>query len=235
MIALISVIIPTYEHAGTIMDCLDSVLAQTYPNVEIIVVNDGSTDNTEEVLRPYLDRITLVTQENQGSNPARNRGWKEAKGDYLIFCDADVQMKPKMLQTLYEALEQHPKSSYAYSAFKFGWKVFKGIPFSENRMRARNFVHTTALVRAGDFPGFDNAIKRLQDWDVWLTMLEDGKTGVLVPEILFEVAVEGESRIGSNWQPSFMYKIPWSIFGWKPKQIKKYDDARAIIAQKHNL
>lgn len=232
---MISVVIPTYQHAKTIGLCLEAVFAQTLPPGEVIVVNDGSTDGTEEVLKPYLSRINLVTQENKGSNFARNRGLGEAKGEFVIFCDADVRMRPDMLEKLSKALAEHPEASYAYSAFKFGWKTFGGIPFDAARLRERNFVHTTCLVRRADFPGFDEGIKRLQDWDVWLTMLAAGKTGILVPEVLFTVAVEGASRIGSSWLPRFMYRIPWAKLGWIPKIIQKYEVSRAIIKAKHRL
>ena len=232
---MISVIIPTYQHAKTIGHCLDAVFAQTLPPGEVIVVNDGSTDGTEEALKPYLSRIKLVTQENKGSNPARNRGIREAEGDLVVFCDADVRMRPDMLEKLSKALQEHPEASYAYSAFKFGWKTFGGIPFDAARMRERNFVHTTCLVRRAAFPGFDEGIKRLQDWDVWLTMLAEGKTGVLVPEVLFAVAVEGASRIGSSWLPRFLYRVPWKKFGWAPKAVAKYEAAREVIQKKHGL
>lgn len=233
--SLISVIIPTYQHANSIALCLDSIFKQTYPNIEIIVVNDGSTDNTREVLKPFEDRVRIINQVNQGSNPARNRGLREASGEFVIFCDADVRMKPTMLTKLKQALDNQPKASYAYSSFNWGWKTFHGIPFEADRLRQRNFVHTSALVRRKDFPGFDDRIKRLQDWDVWLTMLEQGKSGVLVPEVLFYVNIDGASRIGSSWLPSFMYKIPWRLIGFKPTVIRKYEEARAVIAQKHHL
>ena len=232
---LISIIIPTYQHAQTIAACLDSIFAQTYSNFEVIVVNDGSTDKTIEVLEPYKNRIKLVNQINQGSNPARNRGLKEAQGELVIFCDADVRMKPEMLETLYKRLFEHPEASFAYCSFRFGWKLFKGVPYSIEQLRLENFAHTTSLVRRKDFPGFDEDIKRLQDWDVWLTMSEQGKSGILVDEVLFDVEISGDSRIGSSWLPSFIYRLPWSKIGWKPKQVEKYEKAREIIAKKHNL
>ena len=235
MNSLVSIVIPTYQHANTISYCLESVFAQTHKNVQVIVVNDGSTDQTEELLEPYRDRILYIRQENTGSNPARNQGFKHAAGRFILFCDADVRMKPEMIETLLSALGTHSDVSFAYSSFKFGWKIFNGTPYDENRLKKRNFIHTSALIRTKDFPGFDNAIKRLQDWDVWLTMSEQGKKGVLVPEVLFEVSIDGDSRVGSSWMPSFVYQIPWKLIGWAPKQIKKYNAARSIIAQKHNL
>jgi glycosyltransferase involved in cell wall biosynthesis len=232
---LISVVIPAYQHARAVGACIDSVLAQTYPNVEIIVVDDGSTDDTQNVLRAYGKKITVIHQQNQGGNAARNRGLAVAKGEYVICADADVVMKPAMLDVMFDALHQHPEASYAYSGFRFGWKHFAGVPFNADRLRRSNFVMTTSLVRKKDFPGFDPALRRFQDWDVWLTMLELGRVGVLVPGTWFSVVIDGESRTGSSWLPSFVYALPWPIFGWMPKRIQKYRDARAIIEKKHRL
>jgi glycosyltransferase involved in cell wall biosynthesis len=232
---LISVVIPTYQHAASLPKCLASVFAQTYQTLEIIVVDDGSTDNTQEVLADYANKVTIVKQDNAGSNPARNRGLQEARGEFIIFCDADVTMLPKMLETMHTVLVQHPEASYAYSGFWFGWKHFKGLAFDADKLRRLNYIHTSSLVRRADFPGFDNAIKRLQDWDVWLTMLEQGKRGILVPQTLFSVGIDGASRIGSSWLPAFVYKLPWAKFGWKPHRVAKYEAARAIICQKHKL
>lgn len=232
---LISVVIPTYQHATSLPKCLASIFAQTYQPLEIIVVDDGSTDDTQEVLASYTDRITIVKQANAGSNPARNRGLQEAKGELVIFCDADVTMSPKMLETMHQALVAHPEASYAYSGFWFGWKLFKGVAFKVDELRRLNFVHTSSLVRRADFPGFDNDIKRLQDWDVWLTMLEQGKVGVLVPETLFAVGIDGASRIGSSWLPAIVYRLPWNKLGWKPRRVQKYEAAREVIKQKHKL
>ena len=98
-----------------------------------------------------------------------------------------------------------------------------------------NYIHTSSLVRRSAFPGFDEDIKRFQDWDVWLTMAEQGKKGIYLPETLMHVRVEGQSRIGSKWLPKFMYKLPWSWIPVKMKRIEKYQAARKIIAAKHNL
>lgn len=232
---LISVVIPTYQHAASLPKCLDSIFAQTYQPLEVIVVDDGSTDDTQMVLSRYTGKIISIKQENSGANPARNRGLEAASGDYVIFCDADVVMSPHMLERMFKTLEQYPEASYAYSGFWFGWKHFKGIPFTAEGLRRTNFVHTSSLVRRADFPGFDNAIKRLQDWDVWLTMLERGKVGILVPETLFSVGIDGASRIGSSWLPAFVYRLPWQKLGWKPKRIQKYEAARIVIQEKHQL
>ena len=86
---LVSVIIPTYNYAKYLPACLDSVLRQTEVDTEIIVVNDGSTDETEDVLTPYLDHINLINKENEGLAAARNSGIAAAQGDYFLFLDSD--------------------------------------------------------------------------------------------------------------------------------------------------
>jgi glycosyltransferase involved in cell wall biosynthesis len=232
---LISVIIPTYQHAAVLPRCLDSVLAQTHQPVEIIVVDDGSTDNTQTVLEPYRTRVAVIQQTNQGANPARNAGLVAATGEYVIFCDADVTMATDMLAKLLAVLTAKPEVSYAYCGFWFGFKHFRGVAFDAEKLRRFNFIHTSSLVRRSDFPGFDNTIKRLQDWDVWLTMLEQHKTGVLVPETLFRVSIDGASRIGSSWLPSFVYRLPWHWCAWQPLAVRKYEAARKLIRSKHKL
>lgn len=232
---MISVIIPTYQHARTLPTCLDAVLSQDYPNTEVIVVNDGSTDDTLDVLRAYQDRVTVLTQSNQGANVARNAGLATAKGDYVIFVDADVIMQADMLTKLVAALEADAGTSIAYCGFRFGWKHFPGVPWSADRLRRLNFMHTTSLVRREHFPGFDPKIRRFQDWDVWLTMLAQGRRGVLVKETLFRCVIDGESRIGSAWLPSFVYRLPWDRLPWMPERVAKYEAAREIIREKHKL
>jgi len=226
----ISIIIPVFNHANEIGPCLDSILGQTFSNYEIIVVNDGSTDNFNEKIEPYKGRIILISQENRGSNPSRNRGFEEARGEFVIFCDADVIMKPEMLDTMMQVLENDGNASYAYSSFKYGWKKFKSFPFEPERLKKMNYIHTTSLIRSEDFPGFDEKIMRLQDWDLWLTMLEQEKRGIWIDRILFTIKPRHKHNI-SEWVPSFAYKLPLI----KPKAVKKYENAARIVKEKHGI
>lgn len=232
---LVSIVIPTYNHASALPKCLTHVFAQTYAPLEVIVVDDGSTDDVRAAVAPFLDRIRFVRQENAGANPARNRGWREATGELLLFCDADVIMRSDMVAKMKETLDAHPEASYAYSTFRFGWKLFPGAPWSAELLQRINIAHTTSLVRAKDFPGFDENIKRFQDWDVWLSMLSEGKRGVMIPDELFVAEIHGASRIGTAWLPKLAYAVPWEKIGWMPKRIAKYRAAREIIAKKHHL
>jgi glycosyltransferase involved in cell wall biosynthesis len=97
MTELVSVIIPTYNRKDWITKAIDSVLAQTYRNFEIIVVDDGSTDNTEAILQHYKDKICLIRQGNSGGAVARNTGIKAAKGEWIAFLDSDDEWLPEKL------------------------------------------------------------------------------------------------------------------------------------------
>ena len=235
MSARVSVIIPTYQHAQTIAECLESVFAQRLQPFEVIVVNDGSTDRTLEVLKPFLSRIHLINQPNQGGNMARNRGFAASTGERVVFCDADVIMRPKMLERLSHALDTHADVSYAYAAFQFGWKAFSSYAFDERRLKRMNYIHTTSLIRREHFPGFDSTIRRFQDWDLWLTMLEAGHRGVAVLEELFRVMDDHGRRGISQWRPSFLYHMPWHRLGWMPSSVRAYEEAKRVIVEKHHL
>ncbi len=231
----ISVIIPSYQHAATIEACLKSIFAQTRQPNEIIVVNDGSTDGTDTILTPYRNRITIIQQENQGGNAARNNGFNASRGDLVIFCDADVIMRQDMLEKMEDVLLENPNTDFSYSGFRFGWKSFRSFSFNADRLRQFNYIHTTSLIRRNVFPGFDPMIRRFQDWDVWLSMIGRGSVGVHIDEQLFWIT-DDASRPGiSQWRPSFLFQIPWHRLPWKPKSVEKYQAAKKIIAEKHRL
>jgi len=241
---MISIIIPTFQHAKEIEGCLRSILNQTFKDYEIIIVNDGSTDNTLEVLEKYKNppplfwgkkwwRVKIINQENRGAAAARNRGFKESQGEFVLFCDADMVLKPEMLEKLKDALEKNLEKSYAYCSFKFGWKKFKCGKFDAEKLKKMNYIHTSALIRREHFLGFDQSLKKFQDWDLWLTMLECGYEGVWLPEILFKIKPRKKGI--SHWLPSFFYKLPLTKIGIYSKIIDNYQRTKNIIKNKHNL
>ena len=229
----ISAIIPCYNHASSIGRCLESVLAQTYQDVEVVVVDDGSTDGLEAALRPYQGRFRFVRQENRGGPAARNRGFRESSGELVLFSDADIIWSKDAFARMAQALEAHPEAAYAYASFKFGWKTFRAWPFDAERLKRFNYIPTGSLIRRERFPGFDESLKRFQDWDLWLTMLERGDIGVWIPRSLCRVLIK---RGGiSNWLPKIVYRVPWARLGWKPGRVRAYEDAAAVIKRKHHL
>jgi len=239
---LISVIIPVYNHAHTLQRTIECVFRQTYRPLEIIVVNDGSTDNFKEVVDDCFamvekqcigegSMLSVISQENSGAPAARNKGFAASKGAYVIFWDADTLAEPSMLQKMFDVLQQHSQASYAYSKFKFGWKVMQSRAFDAQALKQVNYIDTTSLIRRVDLSPapWDESLKRFQDWDLWLGLLTQGKTGVFVPEVLYTKVVKGRLGI-SNWLPSFMFKLPW-----KTKGVKRYEGAKGAVLKKYEL
>lgn len=115
-----SIIIPAYNYADYLGHALDSLLNQAYPQFEIIIVNDGSTDQTASVMQAYQeqhpDKIKCITQENKGAGGARNTGIREATGDYVIFLDADDRLLPQALSLFNHVFADHPSIDAVFAA-----------------------------------------------------------------------------------------------------------------------
>jgi phosphatidyl-myo-inositol dimannoside synthase len=179
----ISVIIPAFNSSKTITKTLQGLQAQTLKPIEIIVVDDGSTDETAEIAKKF--QVKLIQQTNQGASAARNAGFKIASGEFILFCDADLEIKINMLESLARALVFRPDAGYAYSSFKFGWHTFDLFNFDAKRLQTENYISTMSLIRRENCIGFDESLKRFQDWDLWKRLLIKGVQGVWVPERLF--------------------------------------------------
>jgi glycosyltransferase involved in cell wall biosynthesis len=118
MKSLLSVIIPTFNRARLLSQAVRSVLQQSYQNIEILVVDDGSTDNTEEVVATeFGPQVRYLFQNNQGLNAARNTALREARGDYIALLDDDDLWLPWKTDVQLALLEQHPRSAYIFSDF----------------------------------------------------------------------------------------------------------------------
>lgn len=112
---MISVVIPTYNRARYLREAIESVLKQTYQNFEIIVVDDGSTDNTKEVVSSYGNRINYIFQENKERSAARNNGIIHAKGEYIALLDSDDMWLPNHLEVCFRALHSKPDAGLSFS------------------------------------------------------------------------------------------------------------------------
>ncbi len=203
-----SVIIPTYNAAQYLPDTIDSVLKQTYKNYEIIVVNDGSTDDSLIVLEQYKNYITLVTQKNLGVSSARNHGARVATGNVLAFLDADDIWLPNKLLFQNSKLEQGYGIVYTNRS-NFGSVgdlpeiqtdicVMNEGDIWEDLLLS-NVITTSSLVVEKDifneFSGFNELMSYCEDWELWLKFAEKYPVGFNEePLVKYRVHFNGLSK-----------------------------------------
>jgi len=135
----VSVIIPAYNGAAFLPEAIDSVLAQDYEPLEILVVDDGSTDDTHDVLRPYAPRIRYFYQENRGPSAARNLGIERARGDLIAFLDADDRWLPGKLAAQVAALGTQSAAALVHTDVLF-WDPTRGSRERPRRPRRHEYV-----------------------------------------------------------------------------------------------
>src|SRR3989304_6831314 len=118
---LVSIIIPTYNCQKYIRQAIESALAQTYKNIEIIVVDDGSSDNTREEIDDLISekKISYIYQANKGLPGARNTGIKQSKGEYLVFLDSDDIILPEKIMSQVGFMKEHPQVCLVYSRYQY--------------------------------------------------------------------------------------------------------------------
>jgi len=107
---LVSVILPTFNRAWTLKDAIDSVLSQDYPNIELIIIDDGSEDNTQELLYSYKNKIMVLTQKNSGVSAARNAGIKTSRGEFIALLDSDDAWDKRKISCQVGFFEQNPEA-----------------------------------------------------------------------------------------------------------------------------
>jgi glycosyltransferase involved in cell wall biosynthesis len=205
-IPLVSVVIPTYNRARLLPKAVGSVLSQTYTEFEVIVVDDASTDNTEEAINDIADeRIRYIRhEENRGGSAARNTGIKAARGEYIAFQDSDDEWLPGKLEKQMTVFsDTPPEVGVVYTGF---WRVSNGeriyIPGDDVKRKEGyilkellrgNFVTTPAIVvRKNCFEKvglFDELLPRFQDWELTIRLARD-----------FQFRIINEPLVVNTWQ-----------------------------------
>ncbi|MBN9662345.1 MAG: glycosyltransferase [Acidobacteria bacterium] len=227
---LVSAIIPTYNRAKVVTDAIDSILHQTYGRVELIVVDDGSTDETQEVLGKYGDRIIVIRQENAGPSAARNRGIAAAHGEFVGFLDSDDVWLPTKLEKQVALLTKCDESvpcclcnimmnwsDGGRSSFDIAWLSIEqpeGIWTNVSEVVATRFVllnqgvliRRSALQRLG---GFDESLRYLEDHDLTLRMSLLGPWGILREPLVIWRETKGSCYKVATAQRSSLETAPW--------------------------
>lgn len=220
---MISVVIPLYNKEQSISSTLESVLVQTYKDFEIVVVDDGSTDNSADVVRAIVDdRIVFISQENQGVSAARNTGIFAAKGEYVAFLDGDDLWHPEYLKTLVQLISDYPNATlYGIGYSKINdnkipinvqptsmrgeienpWKNYVGYWTGSSSSSSRDL-----LIKVGMF---DTRMTHGEDIDMWWRLLLMGK-GAYDNRVLAYYRQDAENRAMNRLIPLEKH-IPYYI------------------------
>lgn len=205
----ISIVIPSYNQSDYLEDCLDSAYNQTTPALEIIVVDDGSTDNSLEIANQYMfkelpyieSNVKVISQVNKGLASARNTGIMAAKGDYILFLDADDVLKENAIARIIQEIMATNPDIVAPSFEEFGKSERKVIlgAFTMDDLKAANRIGYFSAVRRSaliEIGGYSPRMKwGWEDWHLWFNLFSRNKTIAFIPEILVRYRVKEKSMI----------------------------------------
>ena len=182
---LVSIVTPVYNGEDFIEETINSVLIQDYENIEFIIVNDGSTDNTCKILSKYKDHIKIINQDNGGQSSALNNGWSIASGDYIGYLSADDTYEPNAISSLVECLENNPNAILSYGDWALinsNSKRLRNIPGTDYskfdlKNRLACVVGPGSIFKKGVFEsygGWSPQYKRIPDFEFFFRICESG-------------------------------------------------------------
>lgn len=208
---LVSLVIPAYNHADFLRDALNSVLAQDYPLIEIIVIDDGSTDNTTDVLMEFSEGVYWESQSNVGQSSTLTRGWSLATGEVLGYLSADDVLEPSAVRTAVEALSSMPEAVAIYGDFNLidpqsrRIRTIKAPEFSYGKMLMQvscpigpgAFFRRSAYLKSGPW---NAKYRQMPDYDFWLRLGLLGEI-IHIPKVLAGFRVHEGSQTYSMTTP----------------------------------
>lgn len=192
----VSIIIPCYNQGKYVAEAINSALRQTFKDIEIVCVNDGSTDNSVEIIKSFENKyknfIFLNNEENRGVIYSRNFAIKNCNGTYILPLDADDIIEPTYVEKAVKILDNNPNIGIVYCKTKiFGNydKYWNLKPFNKSDILYENCIFCSAIFRKSDFlkiGGYNNNMKYgCEDYDLWLSFIEQGLEVFQINEILF--------------------------------------------------
>lgn len=205
MSSKVSVVIPIYNQAQFLAETFESVLKSSYKEIEIIIVDDGSQDDSAKVAlglqEKYPEKVTFIQQENSGPAKARNEGIKKAVGKYILPLDGDDLISTTYIENAVKILDANESVKVVYSeAEKFGDKggKWKLKPFSLKALSLDNMIFVSAFYRKKDWEktgGYDEKMTwGWEDWEFWINLLKSGGEVIKLPETGFYYRIRKNSR-----------------------------------------
>ncbi len=212
---LISIIVPCYNQAQYLDECLQSVVEQTYKNWECIIVNDGSLDNTKEIAGKWTEKYNhfkYLYKDNGGLSSARNTGINIAQGTYILPLDADDKISINYLEECLKIFENIPETKLVYgNAIKFGklnenWKLNS---YSYNNLLHNNMIFCTAMYKKMNWQlagGYDEKMHQgFEDWEFWIQMLKKEDVVIHTKKCTFYYRIK-ENSMTTNLNDNINFK-----------------------------
>lgn len=201
---LVSIVVPVYNAEAYLVETLESILASTYRSIEVILVNDGSSDGSDAICRRYAkkdSRVIYLEQENAGVVAARNHAIAAARGEYILPVDSDDRIAPTYIEKAVAVMEKDPDMGIVYcQAAYFGNRhgLWELPPYSLEEMLYQNVIFVTALFRREDWVkvgGYKSCAEGCcEDYEFWLSLLELSRKVYCLPEVLFYYRIRKGSR-----------------------------------------
>lgn len=245
MSALISIIVPCYNQAHFLSEALQSVIEQTYPNWECIIVNDGSLDYTELVAQEWLekdDRFKYFKKENGGLSSARNAGIAISIGVYILPLDADDKIHSTYLEKIVKAFFENPELELVTSRIQFfGAKNTEYIlpDYSYKKLLVQNCFVCSSAFKKNDWArvgGYDQNMKSFEDWEFWIRILNEKSKVYKIPEMMFIYRKQEQGSLSNSFKThSHFYYYLYDYVYEKHKNVYKKYFPNPILAYNENL
>ncbi|MEA2049082.1 MAG: glycosyltransferase family A protein [Campylobacterota bacterium] len=203
---LVSIVIPCYNQAQFLEESVQSAVIQSYQNIEIIIVNDGSTDNTQEISeglqKKHPEKIHIINQENMGLSEARNSGIREASGKYIVSMDSDDKLYETMVEKCITTIQHHNDADIVYTGYQgFGisdrinmWKPFEQTdPLYATPCSSLAFIKKKVWEITGGYKY--NMMEGYEDWEFWINAYKHNMKFIHIPEKLFFYRIKDESMV----------------------------------------
>ena len=208
----VSILIPCYNYGRFLGEAIESALAQTHPALEVIVMDDGSSDNTQSVAAGYSGRVRYHHTPNQGLSATLNTALQLATGAYYVWLDADNRLSPGFVSKTVAAMQSvnDPLLAFVYTQQRY-FEDREGLtarpPFDPNLLKERNYIDACSLVRTDVGRRFlydpTPVVSRVPDYDFYLTLAENGFYGLLLDQPLVDYRVHSSSmgrNIGNRYE-----------------------------------